>query len=95
MILVDTSVWISLLNDDLRPKVRGDDFLKFVTCGPIAREVTQGLRESEWTDSFRESFAGIHRLSDPLSFNMFLEAAEIYGHGRRKGYTIRSSLALV
>ena len=43
------------------------------------------------TKSFRESFASIPRLSDPLPFSTFLEAAEIYSHGRRKGYTIRSS----
>ena len=41
--------------------------------------------------SFRDSFANIPRLSDPLPFSTFLEAAEIYSHGRRKGYTIRSS----
>jgi hypothetical protein len=42
-------------------------------------------------DSFRESFTRIPRLSDPLPFSTFLEAAEIYNFGRRKGYTIRAS----
>jgi predicted nucleic acid-binding protein len=43
------------------------------------------------SESFRESFGVIPRLSDPVPFSTYLEAAEIYSHGRRKGYTIRSS----
>jgi predicted nucleic acid-binding protein len=31
-------------------------------------------------------------LSNPLSLEVFLEAAEIYRQGRRKGYTIRSTM---
>ena len=68
-----------------------DRTLRYVTCGPIIQEVLQGIREMPLTKSFRESFASIPRLSDPLPFSTFLEAAEIYSHGRRKGYTIRSS----
>ena len=91
MILVDTSVWIALLNGRTGTNVSVDHTLNFVTCGPIAQEVLQGLRESPLTASFRESFAGIPRLSDPLPFSTFLEAAEIYSQGRRRGYTIRSA----
>jgi predicted nucleic acid-binding protein len=91
MILVDTSVWIALLNGKMRSEVSSDRALHFATCGPIAQEVLQGLRESPLAAPFRESFGGIPRLSDPLPFSTFLEAAEIYSHGRRKGYTIRSS----
>jgi predicted nucleic acid-binding protein len=71
--------------------VSSDRALNLVTCGPIAQEVLQGLRESPLSEPFRESFAGIPRLSDPLPFGTFVEAAEIYSHGRRRGYTIRSS----
>jgi predicted nucleic acid-binding protein len=91
VILADTSVWIGLLNGRLGAHVSADRALNIVTCGPIAQEVLQGLRENPIATSFRESFSGIPRLSDPLPFSIFLEAAEIYSHGRRKGYTIRSS----
>ena len=91
MILADTSVWIALLNGKLGAQVSPDRTLHLVTCGPIAQEVLQGLREGPLAEPFRESFQAIPRLSDPLPFTTFLEAAEIYSHGRRKGYTIRSS----
>lgn len=91
VILADTSVWIGLLNGRLGTQVSSDRALNLVTCGPIAQEVLQGLRENPMAESFRESFRGIPRLSDPLPFSTFQEAAEIYSHGRRKGFTIRSS----
>jgi predicted nucleic acid-binding protein len=91
VILADTSVWIDLLNGRLGAQVSSDRALRLVTCGPIAQEVLQGLRENPLAQLFRESFRGIPRLSDPLPFSTFQEAAEIYSHGRRKGYTIRSS----
>jgi predicted nucleic acid-binding protein len=91
MILADTSVWIGLLNGRLGAHVSADRTLSLVTCGPIAQEVLQGLRETPLGASFRESFGGIPRLTDPVPFSTYLEAAEIYSHGRRKGYTIRSS----
>jgi predicted nucleic acid-binding protein len=91
VILADTSVWIALLNGNLGAHVSSDRALHLVTCGPIAQEVLQGLREGPMAESFRESFGGIPRISDPLPFDTYLEAAEIYSHGRRKGCTIRSS----
>jgi predicted nucleic acid-binding protein len=91
VILADTSVWIALLNGKLGTHVSPDRALNVVTCGPIAQEVLQGLRENPMSESFRESFGVIPRLSDPVPFSTYLEAAEIYSHGRRKGYTIRSS----
>jgi hypothetical protein len=92
MILVDTSVWISLINGRRVAKVSTDDLLRFVTCGPIVQEVLQGLRDGPLARVFRESFLAIHRLDDPLSSATFLQAAEIYQEGRKKGYTIRSSI---
>ena len=37
-------------------------------------------------------FLALPLLSDPLKSETFLRAAEIYRQGRRKGYTIRSSV---
>lgn len=38
-----------------------------------------------------DSLMNLLRLSDPVPFELYLEAAEIYRLGRRKGITIRSS----
>ena len=91
MILVDTSVWIGLLNGRLGTGLSADGLLEFVTCGPIVQEVIQGLREPA-SSAFFDAFLALPRLSDPLSSNTFLAAAEIYHQGRRRGYTIRSSV---
>jgi len=91
MILVDTSIWIELLNKRVGVMPSPDDVLRFVTCSPVVQEVLQGLRESRDAASFREAFLAVPVLSDPLPLRTFLEAAEIYRQGRRRGCTIRSS----
>ena len=89
--LVDTSVWIELLNGGLGSSVPEQELLNFVTCGPVVQEVLQGLRNDPASDAFREAFLALPVLSDPLPSASFLSAAEIYRLGRAKGYTIRSS----
>ncbi|MDQ6760317.1 MAG: PIN domain nuclease [Acidobacteriota bacterium] len=91
MILVDTSIWIGLLNGWLRKRVSPDDMAGFLTCGPIVQEVLQGLRDAPASQSFRLHFLELSKLSDPLPMSIFLAAAEIYRDGRAKGVTIRSS----
>jgi predicted nucleic acid-binding protein len=91
MMLVDTSVWIELLNGRLGSRVPEQELLNFVTCGPVVQEVLQGLRNDPASDAFREAFLALPVLSDPLPRASFLSAAEIYRLGRAKGYTIRSS----
>jgi len=91
MILVDTSVWIELLNGRLAREVPPDDLTQFVTCGPVVQEVLQGLREGPASLAFREAFLALPRLGDPLPLPLVLEAAEIYRLARRRGCTIRSS----
>jgi len=91
MMLVDTSVWIELLNGTLGSKLTEADLLDFVTCGPILQEVLQGLRDDPASMALRESLLALPVLSDPVPIALFLSAAEIYRLGRAKGYTIRSS----
>lgn len=91
MILVDTSVWIELLNGRLGSKVSQEELLNFATCGPVVQEVLQGLRQDPASEAFREGLLALPILSDPLPSAAFLSAAEIYRLGRAKGYTIRSS----
>ena len=90
MILVDTSVWIGLLNGPFRRGVSDDDLAGFLICPPIAQEVLQGLRPLPASRAFREAFLALTRVGDPLPFSTFLAAADIYREGRMKGITIRS-----
>ena len=92
MILVDTSIWIDLLAAKPWSVTREEDFLRFATCGPIAQEVLQGLRPGPQGDAFRAALSAMPVLSDPISLDLFLSAADIYAQGRRRGVTIRSSV---
>src|SRR5258706_1164710 len=92
MILADSSLWIDLLIDPKRVPSALKTLTDFVTCGPIVQEVLQGLNESNpLAPGFREVFLDLPRLSDPLPFELFLDAARIYSEGRRRGLTIRST----
>ena len=92
MILVDTSIWIELLNGRLGSSLREEDLFNFATCGPVVQEVLQGLRDHPAAVAFREAFLALPVLGDPLPLDSFRAAAEIYRQGRSKGYTIRSSV---
>ena len=91
MILVDTSIWIDLINGKLGSDVSEEDLLTFVTCGPVVQEVLQGLGDDFEGEALRDAFLALPVLSDPLPLRLFLEAARIFQQGRIKGYTIRSS----
>jgi len=93
VILVDTSVWIELLNGRLTPDLTSDELLLFVTCGPVLQEILQGLRDVPASEAFRDALLAVPCLSDPLPLAVVLNAAEIYRQGRSRGYTIRSSTA--
>lgn len=90
MTLVDTSVWIELLAGRAAP-LAPDHLTQFATCGPIIQEVLQGLRSGRDSAAFQESLLALPCLSDPMPVELFLQAAEIYREGRRKGRTIRST----
>ena len=89
--LVDTSVWIELLNGGWGSGVSEQELMNFVTCGPVLQEVLQGLRLGAASEVFRDAFLALPVLSDPLPRSTFLSAAEIYRVGRAKGRTMRSS----
>lgn len=92
MILVDTSVWVRLLNRRPRQTFSPAELIHFATCGPIVQEVLQGLRPGTVSEAFRDSFLAPPVISDPTPLRLFLEAARIYSEGRRRGLTIRSSV---
>jgi predicted nucleic acid-binding protein len=90
MILADTSVWIDLLSGGF--KIREQDLMNLVVCGPVAQEVLQGLKPGAVSDAFRERFLALPTVSDPIPLELFLSAAEIYRQGRKRGLPIRSSI---
>jgi|SRR5580692_4967324 predicted nucleic acid-binding protein len=90
MTLVDTSVWIELLAGRAAP-LAPDQLSQFAICGPIIQEVLQGLRSGRDSTAFQESLLALPCLSDPMPLSLFLEAAEIYREGRRRGRSIRST----
>jgi predicted nucleic acid-binding protein len=91
VILVDTSIWIDLLRNG-RADAAAERVANHVTCGPVLQEVLQGLPDDAISQHFRDAFLVMPRLDDPLPVHVFLEAAEIYQAGRRKGYTVRSTI---
>ncbi len=80
------------MNARLGRRLSTDQLLRFATCAPVVQEVLQGLGDTPASDVFREGLLAIPRLSEPLPFDIYLQAADIYRLGRRKGYTIRSSV---
>jgi predicted nucleic acid-binding protein len=92
MILVDTSVWIEMLAGRPGYDMRQEDLPLLATCAPVIQEIVQGLRPGAESEKFRRAFLAIPVLGDPLPLSTFLAAADIYRQGRRKGFTIRSSV---
>lgn len=90
MILVDTSVWIEVFAGRVRPSK--NDLLNFATCGPIIQEVLQGLRLGRQRSLIQWQVMGLPRLGDPLSADLFVEAADLYSDCRQRGVTVRSSI---
>jgi predicted nucleic acid-binding protein len=89
VILVDTSIWVELLNGNLAGILTDEMLQQMVTCPPVVQEVLQGTR-AEAVRAFSASFEGLPRLVNEVSEATFVHAAEIYRLGRQSGYTIRS-----
>lgn len=92
MVLVDTSIWIELLNGHMGQDLHPDDLLRFAVCPPVLQEVLQGLRDTATSDRFRDRFLALPSLGEPVTRDLILAAADLFRVGRQKGYTIRSSL---
>lgn len=91
MILIDSSLWIEALIDPRRVPEVSSRTGEFVTCGPVLQEVLQGLDPNKPASGvFSDYFLALPRISDPVPSGLFLKAAEIYVHGRRRGISIRS-----
>lgn len=96
MIVVDTSVWIDVLNDVESPQAR--NCVELIEAGePVAltdivfAEVLQGFRSEREARTVESHFRAlpILRLEDLEDFAL---AAELYRSARRAGVTIRKTL---
>jgi predicted nucleic acid-binding protein len=89
-LLVDTSVWIAILRGQI--EVDRASYRGYYTCGPVVQEVLQGFSENPLASRYQDRLLKIPRLSDPLHAALFVNAADIYRQGRRRGLTIRSTI---
>jgi predicted nucleic acid-binding protein len=93
VILVDSSVWISVLSK--RPPFRIEDLIdvnEIVTCLPVIQEVLQGFDDDYHFEQARDWLYELPAIEDPLAREIFDEAIGIYRNARRKSITIRSSV---
>lgn len=95
-VLVDTSVWVDLINDHASPQagaltdlLAGDD--EICTCGVIFAEVLQGLQQQRSYERVRRGFADLTVLQ-PEGLREYERAAALYRELRRRGVTVRSTI---
>jgi predicted nucleic acid-binding protein len=91
--LVDTSVWIEVFRRgstlSLESIVDPDDI---VTCLPVMQEVLQGFDDERAYRVARESMLALPILEDPLTFDTYERAVDLYRQCRRAGKTLRSGV---
>ncbi|MBI2603468.1 MAG: PIN domain-containing protein [Deltaproteobacteria bacterium] len=89
MILLDTSAWIHFLNRD---KITYEQLQRVVVCPPVVQEVLQGVKNPSEHERVKLGLLSFPCFGNPLRLSHFLDASEIYRVGRKKGYTIRSTV---
>lgn len=93
MVLVDTSIWIETFRRqsplDLDSVVDFDDI---VTCGPVIQEVVQGFDDERACRIARQAMRALPMLENPMSVEVYEQAAELFRQGRRMGKTVRSGV---
>jgi predicted nucleic acid-binding protein len=92
VVLVDSSVWISLLSKKPKWQLTPDQLLQIATCPPVIQEILQGFTDERNYQDFKANFLSLPRYGDPIDNSIFVKAAELYRRGRKKGLTIRSSV---
>ena len=95
MVLIDTTVWIDFFAGRQLPHVAALESLikkreDICICGIILTEILRGIREKSEFRKTKELFNTMIFL--PMTYSVFLGAAEIYRTLRRKGITIRNSI---
>ena len=95
-VLVDTSAWVDFLNGYPSRECSALRFLlqdehDLHTCGIIVSEVFQGLKRDKSRTKVESLFKELTFL-EPSGFPLYIRAAEIYRHLRKRGKTIRSTI---
>lgn len=90
VVLVDTSIWLEVQRGrfDLEAFV---EYGEIAICPPIAQELLQGTGEGERYTIVWHTILSTRMLDDPMPFETFEEAAQIYRQLRLDGYTVASS----
>lgn len=95
-VLVDTSVWVDFFNEHRgaeavileRLIVQETDI---VTCGVVASEVLQGIRNAKSLPPIEQQFRDMEWLT-PREPDTYLAAARLFRQLRARGRTIRSTI---
>lgn len=96
IVLVDTSVWIDFFNDYQSQESKTlasliEKEFELATCGVIAAEFLQGIRESKTLTKLEHHFKEMLWLV-PQEPNTYLKAASLFRKLRARGKTIRSTI---
>jgi hypothetical protein len=96
MILVDTSVWIDFFNSHASREAQTlldliDQEMEIATCGVVAAEFMQGIRDKTTLKILDKQFRDMQWLT-PREPDTYLEAAALYRALRSQGITIRSTI---
>lgn len=95
-VLVDTSAWIDFFNGFPSPEAEAvaqliRDEADLVTCGVIAAEFLQGIRQSKTLQTLERHFCDMDWLA-PDEPGTYLAAAKLFRELRSRGITIRSTV---
>lgn len=88
-VLVDTSVWIASERGDFDIEAHVE-FGEVAICPPIAQELLQGAGEGPRYTLVWHTILETEMLDDPMPFETFEYAAQIYRLCRNEGYVIAS-----
>ncbi len=96
MILVDTSVWIDFFNSYESREAQTlaeliDQEMEIATCGIVAAEFMQGIRDKKTLKILDMQFRDMEWLT-PREPDTYLEAAALFRALRSRGITIRSTI---
>lgn len=92
MYLVDTSIWINLLGKKPLFRLEAEQLFQLCVVPPIVQELLQGLPHGGPGERLREAVLALPCRAETITTLDYIEAADIFRAGRRRGLTIRSSV---
>ena len=90
VVLIDTSIWLEVERGRF-PLYEFVDPGEIAICPAIAQELLQGARTPETYSVVWHTILAARMLDDPMPFERFERAAQIYRFCRDDGYVISSS----